>query len=124
MSQIKITLPANLKELGNRISRSLEPDAGGYHVFDSLSNVVLDEFGNIITEATEVYAEIPTSERYVQNLLALADYNAMCDFVAADYAARWPDEVCPSLADCEEFIANAQITYGPTVMLYDELFAP
>jgi len=109
MNSIRITLPANLKELGNRISRSLEPDSGGYHVFDTLSNAVRDEDGVIEIPATEVYAEIPESERYVQNLLALKSAGELHAFVAADYAARWPDETVPTLADCEQFMTAANI---------------
>jgi len=110
MNSIRITLPASLKELGNRISRSLEPDSGGYHVFDTLSNAVRDEDGVIEIPATEVYAEIPTCERYVQNLLSLKSVDALHAYVADDYAARWPDEACPTLGECGAFLDAAQIT--------------
>jgi len=110
MHSIRITLPASLKELGNRISRSLEPDSGGYHVFDTLSNAVRDEDGVIEIPATEVYAEIPACERYVTNLLALNTVGDLNDFVSDDYAARWPDEACPTLGECGAFLDAAQIT--------------
>jgi len=110
MHSIRITLPASLKELGNRISRSLEPDSGGYHVFDTLSNAVRDEDGVIEIPATEVYAEIPACERYVQNLLALKTDTELHAYVSADYASRWPDETCPTLAECGAFLNAAQIT--------------
>jgi len=110
MHSIRITLPASLKELGNRISRSLEPDSGGYHVFDTLSNAVRDEDGVIEIPATEVYAEIPACERYVTNLLALKSAEELFWFVDSDYNARWPDEACPTLGECGAFLDAAQIT--------------
>jgi hypothetical protein len=109
MNSIRITLPANLKELGNRISRSLEPDSGGYHVFDTLSNAVRDEDGVIEIPATEVYAEIPSCERYVSNLISLICAEDLHVYVSNDYAARWPSELCPTLTDCETFWAAMQI---------------
>jgi len=109
MRSIRITLPANLKELGNRISRSLEPDSGGYHVFDTLSNAVRDEDGVIEIPATEVYAEIPACERYVSNLLSLQTSATLHSYVVADYAARWPDLKCPSLIECASFLSKAVI---------------
>jgi len=109
MHSIRITLPANLKELGNRISRSLEPDSGGYHVFDTLSNAVRDEDGVIEIPATEVYAEIPACERYVTNLLALKSAEELFWFVDSDYVTRWPDEAIPRIEEVEAFWAAMQI---------------
>ena len=110
MHSIRITLPANLKELGNRISRSLESDSGGYHVFDTLSNAVRDEDGVIEIPATEVYAEIPSCERYVTNLLALKSAEELHAYVSNDYSARWPDLPIPSKTSCQKFLTNALIT--------------
>lgn len=105
MANLKLTLPAALRELGNRISRSLEPDSGGYHVFDFCDNAVRDDDGVIEIPATEVYATIPNSERYSQRLQDHTDPTALHALVVDDYAARWPDEIVPTLAECEDFVA-------------------
>jgi len=105
LANLKLTLPADLRDLGNRISRSLEPDSGGYHVFDFCDNATRDEDGVIEIPATEVYATIPTSERYSQRLLEYAEPAALHALVVDDYAARWPNTAVPTLADCEAFTA-------------------
>ena len=110
MANLKLTLPASLKELGNRISRSLEPDSGGYHVFDFCDNAVRDADGVIEIPATEVYATIPESERYSQRLLEHREPAALHALVVEDYAARWPEHECPTLAECEAFAAALVIT--------------
>lgn len=96
MNQITIKVPLAMRELANRISRSLEPDTGGYHVFDS------------VTDDTHAIAEIPTCERYVQNLQRLTSPADLHAFVAADYAARWPEFECPTLAEVSEFCAAVE----------------
>ena len=102
---ITLTLPVEFKELGNRISRSLEPDSGGYHVFDILSDATRDEDGNILTPATIVQSVMPCCERYIGNLMQHKDDATLLhEFVEADYASRWPDHECPTLNDCAEFL--------------------
>ena len=99
MNQIVIKVPLAMRELANRISRSLEPDTGGDHVFDS------------VTDDTHAIAEIPTCERYVTNFLALYQNTPdLVAFVAADYAARWPDFEVPTLAEVSEFCALVECT--------------
>lgn len=94
MTQITIKVPLAMRELANRISRSLEPDTGGYHVFDSVSD---DSYA---------IAEIPTCERYVTNFLALYQHAPdLIAFVAADYAARWPEHAAPAPEEVSAFCA-------------------
>lgn len=94
MTEIMIKVPLAQRELANRISRALEPDTGGYLVFDSLA------------DDTHAIAQIPTCERYVGNFLSLhQDAPALHAFVSADYAARWPDFAAPTLAEVGEFCA-------------------
>jgi hypothetical protein len=102
---ITLTLPAEFKELGNRISRSLESDSGGYHVFDILNDAVRDEDGNILTPATIVQSVMPCCERYIGNLMQYKDDATLLhEFVSADYASRWPEHEAPTLNDCAEFL--------------------
>ena len=98
MEFITIKVPVELKELANRISRSLEPDTGGYHVFDT------------VFEDTHAVAEIPTCERYVSNFLALYLHPAqLYTFVKEDYLNRWPDLTPPTMSECEDFCASCTI---------------
>ena len=107
---ITLTLPSTLKELGNRISRSLELDNGGYHVFDILSDAVKDEDGNIITPATIVQSVMPCCERYIANLMQHKDSpESLFEYVTEDYTSRWPDYQAPSLQDCITFLENFHI---------------
>ncbi len=97
MTEITIKVPLAQRELANRISRALEPDVGGYHVFDSLA------------DDTHAIAQIPTCEHYVANFLELhLDAAALHAFVAADYANRWPEFDCPTLAEVGEFCAAVE----------------
>lgn len=77
MSDITFKVPITLKELANRVSRALEPDTGGYFVFDSLSD---DEFALAI---------MPTCERYAQNLLSISTAEELNTYVVEDYKSRW-----------------------------------
>lgn len=99
MNEITIKVPLALRELANRISRSLEPDVGGYRVFDSMS------------DETHAIAQIPTCERYVGNFISLyQDAAALHAFVAVDYATRWPEFDCPLLSEVNEFCAAVSCT--------------
>ena len=110
MKIITLTLPAEFKELGNRISRSLEPDSGGYHVFDILSDATRDDDGNILTPATIVQSVMPCCERYIGNLMQHKDSpDSLFEYVTLDYASRWPDYQAPSLQDCITFLENLKI---------------
>lgn len=97
MNQITIKVPLAMRELANRISRSLEPDTGGYHVFDS------------VTDGTHAIAEIPTCERYVTNFLALYQHTPdLIAFVAADYVTRWPEHTAPTPEEVSAFCADVE----------------
>lgn len=102
-SVLTITIPATHVEIAKRISRALDPDVGGYDAFDQR-----DENGTLLP--TQVYQTPCTAEfaGQVQWLLANSA-EALCGLVAQDYATRWPDEVAPTLAECDLFIANALV---------------
>lgn len=48
-------------------------------------------------------------------LYLLANPAALHAAVAADYAARWPDLIQPTLAECEAFCAGAVLTTAPPI---------
>lgn len=92
---LTITLPASLAGIAAAIARSLDPDTGGYASFAP------SEDGKTISCTT------PCEPMF----LAQAEYmmlhpEALHAAVSADYAARWPDLVSPTLADCEAFCAG------------------
>lgn len=100
MNQITIKVPLAMRGLANRISRSLEPDTGGYHVFDS------------VCDDTHAIAEIPTCERYVTNFLALyMNPEKLYTFVTEDYQRRWSEFATPTLRECEDFCASCTILW-------------
>lgn len=97
---LKISIPIALRETANRISRALDSDVGGYHVFDFCT----DE------EAGLAYTTIQECDPYAVRLTSASDSaEALHAFVAADYAARWPEHEAPTLADCEAFLAELTI---------------
>jgi hypothetical protein len=100
--------PIAQQEIAKRISRSLDPDVGGYEAFNSLASADGSE------PATHVIYGTPVRESFVATVQALTDANtplanraaALKQMVDADYTARWPEEVPPTLAECEAFLAD------------------
>jgi hypothetical protein len=103
--------PIAQQEVAKRISRSLDPDIGGYEAFNSLASAAGSE------PASHVIYGTPVRESFVATVQALTDANtplanraaALKQMVDADYAARWPSETAPSLAECEAFLAGLAV---------------
>jgi hypothetical protein len=103
--------PIAQQEVAKRISRSLDPDIGGYEAFNSLASADGNE------PATHVIYGTPVRESFVTTVQALSDSNtplanraaSLKQIVDADYSSRWPGEVAPMLAECEAFLANLVI---------------
>jgi hypothetical protein len=99
------------QEAAKRISRSLDPDVGGYDAFQSVASA------DGIAPATHVIYGTPVRESFVATVQALSDANtplanratALKQMVDADYSSRWPSETAPSLAECEAFLADLVI---------------
>jgi hypothetical protein len=95
------------QEVAKRISRSLDPDVGGYEAFNSLASADGNE------PASHVIYGTPVRESFVATVQALSDSNtplanraaALKQMVDADYAARWQNETAPTLAECEAFLS-------------------
>jgi hypothetical protein len=100
--------PIAQQEVAKRISRSLDPDIGGYEAFNSLASADGNE------PATHVIYGTPVRESFVTTVQALSDSNtplanrtaALKQMVDTDYAARWPSEIPPTLAECEAFLSD------------------
>jgi hypothetical protein len=99
------------QEAAKRISRSLDPDVGGYDAFQSVASA------DGIAPATHVIYGTPVRESFVETVQALSDSNtplanratALKQMADADYAARWPNDIAPTLAECEAFLAGLVI---------------
>ena len=99
---LTITLTASLADIAATIARSLDPDTGGYASFAP------SEDGKTISCTT------PCEPMF----LAQAEYmmlhpEALHAAVSADYATRWPDLPCPTLADCQAFCAAIVYEQAP-----------
>jgi hypothetical protein len=93
-ARLIITIPADLLPTGRAIARALDPDVGGYDSY---------------AETTDGWvADMPCRPEFVaQAMYMISRPAALHAAVAADYAARWPDLIPPTLAECEAFCAGA-----------------
>jgi hypothetical protein len=103
-----LILPIERQSIGNAIARSLDPDMGGDQTF----TLTASADGNL--PATKTLCGTSCRESFLQTVQALTDSNtplanraaALKQMVDADYANRWPEEVPPTLAECEAFLAD------------------
>lgn len=94
-------VPIALQEVAKKVSRSLDPDVGGYEAFE----LYLSADGN--QPATHVAYSTPCKESFIDILAAVeADPSVLHGLVVADYAARWPEEVVPTEAECLSFCSG------------------
>lgn len=110
-SRICITIPAALYDIGCAIARALDPDVGGAGNFGSRQR--RDELGKIVTPDEYTTGLFPCTAGFAEQAAALMTNPTMLHrVVCADYAARWPDLLPPTLADCHAFCADVMIS-GP-----------
>ena len=91
---LTITLPAELADIAASVARSLDPDTGGYASFQA------SEDGQTISCTTPCEALFKAQAEYM-----MLHPEALHAAVSADYATRWTDLPCPTLADCQAFCA-------------------
>lgn len=89
---LTITLPATLADIAASIARSLDPDVGGEYSFSP------SEDGQTIICTTPCEPHFLAQAEYM-----MLHPEALHAAVSADYATRWPDLPCPTLADCQAF---------------------
>lgn len=95
---VSFIIPNALQEVAKKVSRSLDPDIGGYEAFE----LYLSADGN--QPATHVAYSTPCKESLLQIMDAVNyDNGTLHDLVSADYAARWPDERPPTAQECLDF---------------------
>jgi phage-related tail fiber protein len=96
-----LIIPIAQQAVGNRIGRALDPDIGGNQTF----TLTASADGNL--PATETLCGTACRESFLQTVQSLVDNNtplanraaALKQMVDADYTARWPEEVPPTLAE-------------------------
>jgi hypothetical protein len=99
------------QSVGNAIGRSLDPDMGGDQTF----TLTASADGNL--PAAKTLCGTSCRESFLQTVQALTDSNtplanraaALKQMVDADYAARWPNETTPTLAECESFLSGLSV---------------
>jgi len=91
---LTLILPASLSDIASAIGRALDPDTGGEHSF------TLSEDKLTISCTTPCEPEFKSQAEYM-----MLHPEALHAAVSADYATRWPDLPCPTLADCQAFCA-------------------
>lgn len=95
---VSFIVPIALQEVAKKVSRSLDPDVGGYEAFE----LYLSADGN--QPATYVAYSTPCKESFIDILAAVeADPTVLHSLVVADYDARWPEEVVPTEVECLSF---------------------
>lgn len=96
-----IVVPIEYITLANAVAMAFDPDTGGHRSFDILrcgspaTHAVCDT--PLIEATAEVFAQLRGNAPLLHQ---------MC---VADYADRWPDLTPPTLAQCEQFLAVAQM---------------
>ena len=106
-SQVTITLPASMAAIAAKVSKAMDPDAGGELGF---SKMITGYTGSGINQ-TPIYGPniqmrtLCTDDFAGQVAAMKLDANLLHGAVAADYASRWKDLTPPTLADCQAFLA-------------------
>lgn len=100
-----IVVPLEHITLANAVARAFDPDTGGDCSFDTVrcgdpaTRAVCD---TLLIEATaNVFAQLQGNAPLLYQ---------MC---VADYSDRWPELTPPSAAECEQFLAVAQMRVEP-----------
>ena len=98
---LTIRIPAALYDKACAIARSLDPDTGGAQSFGPRKP--LDANGTPTTPSEYTVTTPCTAEFHAQAHTMMLDASLLHAVVSADYTTRWPNEVPPTLAECESF---------------------
>ena len=99
---VTITLPAALAEIAAKVGRAMDPDSGGARSFSPVITGY-DGEGNP-TYNGNIRASTPCREEFaLQAAAMLANPALLHAACTARYARDWPDEVPPTLEECEAF---------------------
>lgn len=103
-------IPAPLGAIGAVVGRALDPDTGGDRTFVPL-DAEYDADGKLTKQPTRLWvSDCPITAEYAQVLpYLLSTPAALLGTIQLDFAARFPDEPLPTLAECEAFCAAASV---------------
>ena len=104
---VRIEVPASQAVVAAKIGAALDPDSGGAASWNrTIIGYTEGEMPEPIYGDT-IFVSTPCRQEFAEQVLLLIANPAMLHAVVAqDYAARWPDEVPPTLAECESFCAS------------------
>ncbi len=104
---VRIEVPASQAEIAAKIGAALDPDSGGAASWNrTIIGYTEGEMPEPIYGDT-IFVSTPCRKEFAEQVpLLLANPAMLHAVVAQDYAARWPDEVPPTLAECEAFCAS------------------
>ena len=104
---VRIEVPASQAVVAAKIGAALDPDSGGAASWNrTIIGYTEGETPEPIFGDT-IFVSTPCRQEFAEQVSLLIANPAMLHAVVAqDYAARWPDEVPPTLAECESFCAS------------------
>ena len=104
---VRIEVPVSQAEVAAKVGMALDPDGGGASSWNrTIIGYTEGETPEPIYGDT-IFVSTPCRQEFAEQVPVLIANPAMLHAVVAqDYAARWPDEVPPTLAECESFCAS------------------
>lgn len=104
---VRIEVPASQAVVAAKIGAALDPDSGGAASWNrTIIGYTEGEMPEPIYGDT-IFVSTPCRQEFAEQVpLLIANPAMLHALVAQDYAARWPDEVLPTLAECEAFCAS------------------
>ena len=102
-AQVTTKIPAPLYRIACAIAKALDTDSAGERNYgpETLPDGSIPEFYT---------STVPCTQEFADNVpVLLGSPAALHAVVSTDYAARWPDLECPTLADCEAFCAGVEL---------------
>ena len=104
---VTLTVPKSFADIAAKIGMALDNDSGGAA---SWNKTIIGYTEGEMPEpiyGDNIFVSTPCRQEFAEQVLLLIANPAMLHAVVAqDYAARWPDEVPPTLAECESFCAS------------------
>ena len=104
---VRIEVPASQAVVAAKIGAALDPDGGGASSWNRTIIGYTDDKEPQPIYGNTIFVSTPCQKEFAEQVSLLIANPAMLHAVVAqDYAARWPDEVPPTLAEVESFCAS------------------
>ena len=107
-SSIFVAVPESLLPIAPPIAQAFDPDTGGAKSFDTIRATK-----DGVTYAICYTPATPETAGGLSYFQAIA--GALYQYVAQDFATRWPEQTCPTLAECEEFRTSIIVVTGQSL---------